>query len=108
MTSQEKSILTESEMILDKSSLNNFSLKNESEFNKQQKDRKAKYDKMISHLSKYDDWQKYKFLIPPFVELTYDDYIIEEKHRRTGQNNAQEKEPLHIDKPTEDEYITLD
>lgn len=54
-------------------------MQTEQEFIESERKRKEEYDLMHEKLSKFDDYEKYKHILPPYIEKTYEDYKTEYK-----------------------------
>jgi len=66
-------------------------MQTENEFIEFESKRKEEYEKMHKQLSKFDDYEKYKHILPPFIEKTYEDYKTEYKILNTEKNDENDK-----------------
>lgn len=65
-------------------------MQSEKEFLEYEQKRKQEYDNMHNKLSIFDDYEKYKHLLPPYIEKTYEDYKAEYEYY----NNEKNKEDV--------------
>jgi len=63
-------------------------MQSEEDYNKQEDIRKKEYDLMHDKLKDFNDYQKYKHLLPPYIHRTYEDYVNEYKKVRTEKDGG--------------------
>ena len=66
-------------------------MQSEEEFLKSEANRKEEYNTMHEKLSHFNDYIKYKHILPPFIEKTYEDYKTEYKILNTEKNDENDK-----------------
>lgn len=78
-------------------------MQTENEFIESESKRKAEYDKMHEQLSNFDDYEKYKHILPPYIEKTYEDYKTEYNMVNTENksNNEESREAGEIEHKSE-------
>lgn len=73
---------------------------NKEEFEKHEQARYEVWYKMIEEFKKFNDYDKHKHLLPPFISQSYQDYLIKEKFLKSKikEEQLKEKKKLELSK----------